>query len=621
MPSELKIYDMTENTRKKIWVFAFEYAGIAKVGGLGEVSASQTRSLVGDPDVEIEVFMPCHGRHLDLQEKMNLSPLCEPDGEKLLLRGHIDLNYFGVNATNIISQGSLSKFQSFNDLTYFEVEVWHGTLDGASINLLVGANPIAAAVLNDRDVYGLSTLNAKLGLFAQAMREFMRFCLFKERDRIPQLIHFHDHHPLGAFLTCRQEMNLKGKDVRSIITMHLLTWPRRELQFFWKSGVNNEPLLIRLGFNYQKKRISDVWQICKGDSKEFPTLEQVGCAVADRVIAVGKNFLESDIIPYCGGDNIRYKSDFIWNGCDWDYEQNKKAVYEKYQEDFGDFALEDIKSWDFRKAFLTKILGELPPNEPKYDNDDIKRVVASECHRSPYRNDCRVDAFASDGPMVLITGRVSPQKGIENIFYAIPYVIQKIPNVHFVFLLMPTPYALDDLRSYMKFARKYPFNVRMIFGLAGSIYQLSYLAADVYCCPSRWEPFGITALEGMASRVPVVATYVGGLMESIIHLEADINNGVGLLSPNNDGESLKYALVSMLSTMSIAEMKVKDPELTAADVKPLLDNIVHKKLKAQTQLDLTFGEKIRDRAYQRVVNVFRWKIVTDKLKQIYLQLN
>ena len=382
--------------------------------------------------------------------------------------------------------------------------------------------------------------------------------------------------------------------------------------------MNNEPLLIRLGFHYQKKRISDIWTLCKGKSSEYPTLEQIGCAVADKVIAVGQNFLESDIIPYCGGDLIRSKADFIWNGCDWDYDLNKKVVYERFQAEFPDLSLDDVHSWDLRNVFLTKIIGTLAPNEPKFDSPDIQRFVAAQFNCSPYRNNCQVEPFSSDGPMILITGRVWPQKGIENIFYTFQYVILKFPNVRFIFLLMPTPYQLEDLKNYMQVARKYPKNVRMIFGLAGSIYQLAYQSADIYCCPSRWEPFGITALEGMASKVPVVATYVGGLMESIIHMEADPNNGVGLLCPNNDGKSLKYTLVSMLSPMSIAEQKAKNPDLTNEDVQPLLNNIVHKKLKAKVEADLSFGTTIRENAYRRIETVFRWKTVSQKLKALYL---
>ena len=95
--------------------------------------------------------------------------------------------------------------------------------------------------------------------------------------------------------------------------------------------------------------------------------------------------------------------------------------------------------------------------------------------------------------------------------------------------------------------------------------MLAHLSSDVYCCPSRWEPFGIVALEAMASKIPVVATYVGGLMESMLHLEDHPKEGTGLLCPNEDVDALKFALVSLITTMQIAEEKKKSPNLTKKD--------------------------------------------------------
>ena len=222
--------------RKKIWVFAFEYAGIAKVGGLGEVSANQCKNLVGEPELDLHVFMPSHGRHKDLQEKLNLKPLTNSLGKKVVLKGRFDPLYFGFNIENNSTSENSPELQSITNNSLFEVEIWTGSLDSVPISLLVGKSPLAAQILNDREVYGSSTLNAKLGLFSLAMREYMRHCIYADPSKVPSLIHIHDHHPVAALLCCRQELNLARRDVESIITMHLLTWPRRDLEFFWKSG-------------------------------------------------------------------------------------------------------------------------------------------------------------------------------------------------------------------------------------------------------------------------------------------------------------------------------------------------------------------------------------------------
>jgi len=92
---------------KKIWVFCFEYAGVAKFGGLGEVSANQSRSLIYDSAIDLQIFMPSHGRHRELRSKLNLKPMLKPDGTKLILKGHFDPSYFGNIQANITAYTSI----------------------------------------------------------------------------------------------------------------------------------------------------------------------------------------------------------------------------------------------------------------------------------------------------------------------------------------------------------------------------------------------------------------------------------------------------------------------------------------------------------------------------------
>jgi glycosyltransferase involved in cell wall biosynthesis len=42
-------------------------------------------------------------------------------------------------------------------------------------------------------------------------------------------------------------------------------------------------------------------------------------------------------------------------------------------------------------------------------------------------------------------------------------------------------------------------------------------SADVVCCTPWYEPFGMVALEAMATGIPVVATAVGGLVDTVVH--------------------------------------------------------------------------------------------------------
>jgi len=67
-----------------------------------------------------------------------------------------------------------------------------------------------------------------------------------------------------------------------------------------------------------------------------------------------------------------------------------------------------------------------------------------------------------------------------------------------------------------------------------------YEEATIFCLPSRFEPFGVVALEAMAFGLPVVGTRVGGLAEAVRHDET------GILVPPGATEELAGALVRLL---------------------------------------------------------------------------
>ncbi len=121
-------------------------------------------------------------------------------------------------------------------------------------------------------------------------------------------------------------------------------------------------------------------------------------------------------------------------------------------------------------------------------------------------------------PHVLFVGRLSPEKGVEELLEAtegMPRVIvgdgplrDRVPGaVGFV--------APSELAGY-------------------------YERAAVVVCPSRREGYGVVAREAMAHGRPVVATAVGGLVDAV-------EDGVtGTLVPPRDPEALRHALQTLL---------------------------------------------------------------------------
>ncbi len=66
-------------------------------------------------------------------------------------------------------------------------------------------------------------------------------------------------------------------------------------------------------------------------------------------------------------------------------------------------------------------------------------------------------------------------------------------------------------------------------------------AADLFLLPSQTESFGLSALEALASGVPVVASRVGGLPEVVRDGET------GMLCPVGDVDAMAEAAIGLLS--------------------------------------------------------------------------
>lgn len=152
--------------------------------------------------------------------------------------------------------------------------------------------------------------------------------------------------------------------------------------------------------------------------------------------------------------------------------------------------------------------------------------------------------------VLLYVGRIEPLKGIENIFKAIAGMRDRgVLERHEICLSIiggDASVSEDQMSIEMNRLHK----VREELGLDDFVTFLGkrsqttlpyyYSAADIVVVPSRYESFGMVALESMATGTPVVASQVGGL----VYL---IQDGVtGFHVPEGDSDKLRERLVSML---------------------------------------------------------------------------
>jgi glycosyltransferase involved in cell wall biosynthesis/GT2 family glycosyltransferase len=146
-----------------------------------------------------------------------------------------------------------------------------------------------------------------------------------------------------------------------------------------------------------------------------------------------------------------------------------------------------------------------------------ERLAVVPCGVNPanFETDCHLPDFRAlfcrpEEKLVLFAGRLSPTKGPDVLIRAAPAILKKQPGARFV--LAGEGVMLADLQSS---ARELGVADRAMFvgHLAGKVLGAMYRAADLVVVPSRYEPFGMVALEAMSCGTPVAGAAVGGLRE------------------------------------------------------------------------------------------------------------
>jgi len=269
-----------------------------------------------------------------------------------------------------------------------------------------------------------------------------------------------------------------------------------------------------------------------------------------------------------------------------------------------------------KRYLLTYKLSHLD-RSPLIQSEKVLNMINEISNGNEFVRNGYIKAFEESGPLVITTGRISPQKGFETILEAIPKVIKVIPDAKFLFLILPIDYSLNEIRVYAQYVKKYPKNLRIIFGVATDIFHLAHITSDVYCALSRWEPFGIIALEAMATKLPVIATKVGGFQESIIDIRSFPEIGTGILIEKDKPSQFAEALISLFKLKEISE-KVKNKEaIYEIENFKLVNQIPDKILESLVLLDPSYYNKIKENCYKRVEHNFRWSIVSKKLINLY----
>jgi glycosyltransferase involved in cell wall biosynthesis len=145
-------------------------------------------------------------------------------------------------------------------------------------------------------------------------------------------------------------------------------------------------------------------------------------------------------------------------------------------------------------------------------------------------------------PVIGIVARLAVSKDHETFLRAAALVLQSIPNT--LFLVVgdgPLRASLETMASVLGIS-----HATIFCGIRKDIPAV-YDAMDILVFSSLWEGLPVALLEGMAARLPVVATSVGGIPGVI---KPDVS---GLLVPSSNAEPLAQACIKLIKNPHLRE--------------------------------------------------------------------
>lgn len=141
----------------------------------------------------------------------------------------------------------------------------------------------------------------------------------------------------------------------------------------------------------------------------------------------------------------------------------------------------------------------------------VPNGIEAEQWQRPESSAARVRAANPDAdPLIVYTGRVEWEKGVQTVVSAMPALRAEHPGIRLLVAGRGT--YLDDVRNQ---AHNLGLNgaVRFLGWVSEDDLRAVVAAADLVVAPSLYEPFGLVALEAAAIGTPLVVSRAGGLAE------------------------------------------------------------------------------------------------------------
>jgi glycogen synthase len=152
--------------------------------------------------------------------------------------------------------------------------------------------------------------------------------------------------------------------------------------------------------------------------------------------------------------------------------------------------------------------------------------------------------------LVLFIGRLVYEKGFQLALDALPGVVEQVENVRYLVAGSGTHEA--ELKAQ---AERLGLSEHGVFlgWIGDDVLHSLYRIADLCVVPSIYEPFGLVALEAMASGCPCIVADTGGLREVV-----PVGERVGLRFNGGDAEHLGVMIERLLVDEQLRERLVTE---------------------------------------------------------------
>ena len=164
-------------------------------------------------------------------------------------------------------------------------------------------------------------------------------------------------------------------------------------------------------------------------------------------------------------------------------------------------------------------------------------------------DDLRLRFAEPDEQLVLLVGRLVYEKGFQLALEALPGLIERVGRVRF--LVAGSGTHEQELRQQAT-ALGLDEHGTFLGWIGDDVLHSLYRIADLTVVPSIYEPFGLVALEAMASGCPCLVADTGGLREVVP------NEDVGLRFEARDPQSLSAMAERLLTDEELRDRLVAE---------------------------------------------------------------